>query len=83
VPSTLQDVIRYGRPRPWQAYTEGKAKVWNRRFATHKEAFHWAEFVALAYRDNDDHMAKVLCGAYLRAKAKADGIWQEDKEFLE
>lgn len=52
--------------KPWRAWSDGKAKRWNRRFATHDEAVKWAELVAITYRNHDDIEANAILGLHLR-----------------
>lgn len=35
--------------RPWRAWSDGRAKRWNRSFPTHAEAVAWATLVAKTY----------------------------------
>lgn len=64
--------------KPWRAWTEGKAKKWNRRFATHEEAYAWAQLVAITYRDNEDQIADAALGLALRY-----GWEGQDVEYLD
>lgn len=70
---------RYGTPRPWRAYTDGKAKKWNRGFPTWEMAMRWSMAVATIYRlrmsdaERDDIIHRVWEEEY-SAQSRAEVI---------
>lgn len=69
--------VRSNSSRPWFAWTDGKAKRYNRSFEKYEHAFAWAQFVAETYRAHDDAQAMKIIGAAYEYPGKG-----EDREFL-
>jgi hypothetical protein len=70
--------MRTDKTKAWYAWTNGKAKKWNRSFVTQKEAYRWANFVAETYRAYDDFMAVQIIAQRNEYPGKG-----QDREFLD